>query len=341
MSLHPGTTRDPRLDLLRIVAAVAVVCIHVTSPVVSQRAELRDGGWWVGNLADSFSRWCVPVFVMVSGALMLSASRSVGILAFYKARARKLLVPLLFWSVFYVALRAYIDGQLEPGDALSRVARGLPHFHLWYVFMLLGLYVFVPFLQRFVAASSRSELHAFAWIGFGLAGICLVTDRLNETVPNTFVGLFVPYIPYLVLGHLLASEPAHGRSTGRWITVVAGSVAIALASYLLYPVVGPRAWDAMYEYLNPVVVLVSVAVFRLGMSSSIDSKAVRWLAPLTFGIYLIHPFWLMVLYKVGLHGSTIHPTVGIPATMALALGLSTTSVWAMSRLPYLRAVVPA
>ena len=54
------------LDNSRIIAIFAVVVLHAAvSPVVDTPFGSTD--WWAGNLINAFSRWCVPVFVMISG----------------------------------------------------------------------------------------------------------------------------------------------------------------------------------------------------------------------------------------------------------------------------------
>ena len=63
--------RDVRLDLLRVIAILGVIWLHVSGEVVTASPNPGDEEWWVGNVADAFSRWCVPLFVMASGALLL------------------------------------------------------------------------------------------------------------------------------------------------------------------------------------------------------------------------------------------------------------------------------
>jgi surface polysaccharide O-acyltransferase-like enzyme len=337
-------SRDARLDVLRIVATVAVVVIHVSGAVVAARASMRDLGWWVGNVADAMSRFAVPVFVMVTGSLLLGSPRQQTPAEFYRARFGKLLVPLVFWSVFYLCMRAYIDGRFDAERAVVRLATGTPHFHLWYLYMLAGLYVVTPFLKRLVQVSSHREILFLAVAGVSMAGVVLMADRLAGAQPPLFVSLFVPYIPYLLLGYLLVKRDLPIPSLHLWVAALACTAAIAIGLYLLVPSLDSRAWDLMYENLSPLVTILSVAVFLLGLRANVRSASwravVEALAPLTFGIYLIHPFWLMFLYKFGLSGETFHPLAGVPLTVAAALLLSGASVAVLVKIPFARAVVP-
>ena len=82
------------LDWLRILAALAVVTIHVSASVVTDSAQEYKSPWMAGNFYDSIGRWCVPIFVMISGALMLSSKRDVTIRDFLQKKMSKILIPL-------------------------------------------------------------------------------------------------------------------------------------------------------------------------------------------------------------------------------------------------------
>ncbi|MVT29351.1 acyltransferase family protein [Acidovorax citrulli] len=62
---------DPKLDSIRIIACLAVVLLHVSARPIYMQKELSQWGWMLGNAVSSLTHWCVPVFVMLSGALVL------------------------------------------------------------------------------------------------------------------------------------------------------------------------------------------------------------------------------------------------------------------------------
>ncbi|WP_222705792.1 acyltransferase [Salidesulfovibrio onnuriiensis] len=99
------------LDLLRCMAAVAVVVIHVLGPYREQINNISNGAWETATTFNTLSRWAVPVFIMITGALMLSDTRKFNIGYFFKRRLRKVLVPFLAWSIFY----AWLSGVSPTG----------------------------------------------------------------------------------------------------------------------------------------------------------------------------------------------------------------------------------
>src|SRR3989304_5868153 len=83
------------LDNARISAIFAVVLLHVAYGVVIEN-DIGTNYWWFANIFDSSARWCVPVFVMISGALLLDSSKNEDSLTFYKKRLSRILLPVLF-----------------------------------------------------------------------------------------------------------------------------------------------------------------------------------------------------------------------------------------------------
>ena len=91
------------LDNSRLIATFAAVFLHVAAGVVVY-SNPGSQYWWAGNIYNSFVRWCVPVFVMVSGALLLNPNKMESMETFYKKRLSRILIPLLFWAT-YCSLR--------------------------------------------------------------------------------------------------------------------------------------------------------------------------------------------------------------------------------------------
>ena len=147
-----------QFDILRIAAAFAVVCVHVSADVaVNPNDTLLQ--WWMGNIGEVIGRWAVPVFVMVSGALLLGERKSFTPKEFYVRRAGRILVPLIFWTIVYLIfrrLRSHTGGTALLTDTI----KGVPYGHLWFLYMLMGLYAVTPLLRSFVAANSQATITA-------------------------------------------------------------------------------------------------------------------------------------------------------------------------------------
>jgi len=96
------TSRILYIDILRIISIFAVVVLHVSAPFVVNIHTNGIETWWVGNIMDSSTRWCVPILIMISGKLMLGNEKEIELRDFLKKRLLKVLIPLLAWSFIYM-----------------------------------------------------------------------------------------------------------------------------------------------------------------------------------------------------------------------------------------------
>ncbi|GAB7209335.1 acyltransferase [Dickeya oryzae] len=100
------------LYIARIVSTFAVIVLHISAYTVSL-AELGSLSWWAGNIYDSLTRWCVPVFVMISGALLLSPEKNETLSFFYKKRMSRIFLSTGFFGPFFFYFMGYSQGKGE------------------------------------------------------------------------------------------------------------------------------------------------------------------------------------------------------------------------------------
>lgn len=192
---NPG--RRLELDGIRALAVLMVVCIHAAGQYTYVASGL-DAGWWCALIMDSLSRTCVPWFVMISGCLLLGGRPMDGVGVFYRKRLARLLIPFLFWAAIYLSWRRYVHGDTSGlGELLVEIVTGPVYFHMWYLYMVAGLFAAAPFLGRMVAALTDRE--ALWFIGVWFCGASLLPYyewlvRAEVTVPlgwfGSFFGLF-------------------------------------------------------------------------------------------------------------------------------------------------------
>ncbi len=298
------------MDVLRILAMAAVVVIHAVAPVVETRTtDFGSATWWTANALDAATRWCVPVFVMVSGALLLDPAKRMTVRSFYARRVHRVGIPLVAWIGFYLLFReVYNAGGITAQEAAAEVASGSVFLHLYFLFILLGLYVLTPYLRVLTLHAPPRMMWGFTVIMLGLG----LTDQAIGTLvgqgqPNA-VTRFLPYVGYFVAGWLLRDV-----SLGRRRVLLAGAAfvvswaAIALGTGLVADVVG---WNQtagyLYGFLSPPVVVMSVSAYvllravgtrLLRTASETVVRRVQLVAGLTFGVYLVHPALLLPLRR--------------------------------------------
>jgi surface polysaccharide O-acyltransferase-like enzyme len=327
--------RNAVLDQFRVLAALAVVSVHVSGIWVMRDPDIHSWMWWVGNFAASFSRWCVPVFVMISGALLLKAPAPSTIGEFYVKRALRLLPCTAFWSIFYLGFQAYTSRKIDPQLIFENMLHGKPFYHLWYLYMLLGLVLFTPFLKIMVESASKSMLQV-ALIGcFVISSV----EALFGVGDSTFLSKFLSYIGYFLLGYYFDKYPrSHGRF-GLVISLLLAGLLVAVLTGALLPMMGPKAWALMYDFLNPFVIMMSISIYLLVIEHVGIYSPLLKIAPLTLGIYVIHPTWIWLLNWVHFDRNLSDPLVGIPVIVLTVFLLSTLSAAVFIRIPYLKRTI--
>lgn len=337
----------PWLNNARILATFAVVLLHV-SAIVMRSSELGTVQWWAGNFYDSLARWCVPVFVMISGALLLDPEKKDEELwVFYKKRLSRILIPLLFWSAFYLLwtyVKSFATGEVPALEVLAgNLLLGRPYFHLWFFYMILALYLFAPFLRRIVASSTERELLFATCLLFCIASASEFYGALHpDASPGLVVAQMPYYIAYFVTGYLIQHRACRASGLVPYLIFALAAGATMLGYYWgeLWHVL--RDGKYFYGYLSVTVIPMSVSLFYLMQrwnSPIFGARASGWITPLTMGIYVIHPV-ILELFRFAKIGAMSHLTVvSVPLFTTLVFSLSMVGAWAISQIPYIRRTI--
>ena len=136
----PVSPRLPYADVLRVAATMAVVALHASAAVVLAPGSVTPAQWAVANALDAATRWAIPVFVMLSGALLLSPAKRTGPVEFARRRARRVLVPFLFWVPAYLLWGHWVHrAGISFWSVCDKLAHGRPAPHLYFLFLIIGL----------------------------------------------------------------------------------------------------------------------------------------------------------------------------------------------------------
>ncbi|PAT40041.1 hypothetical protein CK623_07710 [Vandammella animalimorsus] len=331
-----------------------MVLLHVAAGAVVY-APLGSANWWAGNAWDAAMRGCVPVFVMLSGCLLLTPYNAAASWQVQRQRLARLLVPLLFWGLFYNAWLLLQQAQglgslgaawqaLAPGLAQSWLA-GAPHFHLWFLSMLAGLYLLTPWLARRSAAMPMARRRTLALALLAIAALLSLAQYGGlRLLPTLFCTLWLPFLGYYLYGSTLQQAPAR---TPRWPAAAAllwglAALATMLGLYAVARRHGLATGLYFYDYLSPGVIAMSLAAAHLlrRLQRPLLGRATSAVARHTLGIYLLHP---LVLDVIGRHGLLPAGLLGqwdfIPLAAACALLVSLLLSALLARLPGLRRVV--
>ena len=314
------------LDVLRLVALLMVIAGHSVDMYNATPQDDPMNGFW-GAFIGSLMRPSVPLFAMMTGLLLLPVRESAG--DFYRRRIPRVLVPMVIWSAIYY-LVPWLTGVLgmdlsvvsilypfefspsqDFGDALHNIAMIPFAFngyttHMWYIYMLIGLYLIMPFFSAWIEKNDRTLVRTFIimWccsLMLPYLSQILSPDLFGRCAWNEFGTFyyFAGFAGYLLLGHLLGKgNPLPSRKiiamgamlyfAGYIITYTGFSSMIVQYSYEQEPELIEMFW----QFCSPNVALMAIGMFLAAQRVKIHSERVqRALANITkcgFGIYLMH-----------------------------------------------------
>lgn len=322
--------RDYTIDTLRTISALMVILIHVAMEYVNPAIQSQDFNlsFWVGNITDSFSRVCVPIFVLISGMFLLGRDESFK--ESYKKRASKILIPLIFWTIFYLvylfALRIIANVDPDTDTLIKSIMLGQPFYHMWYIYMLIGLYLVTPIINIIVSKVSRKSLWTVA-IGFLIFG--MAHSVYNRELENNliFILWFVDYLGYFLIGYLLRDAKIRVSSSVLVTIYLISGLLISILSFCT-----ARCKGNLYFYgpLSPFVIIASLSFFGWFRRMSLRENILSRISHLTLGVYLIHAgvlhFSAYLFNKFDIHYFD-NAFIGIPVKFSIALSISLVISW--------------
>ncbi|MCM0322085.1 acyltransferase [Bacteroides fragilis] len=370
MELQKNPQHIVWLDVVRFVAMFTVVCCHCTDPFnfyPGTAPNIDEIKLW-GAIYGALLRPCVPLFVMITGALLLPVRGEVSV--FYKKRIPRVLWPFLIWSVIY-NLFPWITGLLgiKPeiildffpysGEEVMRQSLSISldyiaqipfnfsivDVHMWYIYLLIGLYFYLPVFSAWVEkASDKAKL----WF-LGAWAVTLLLPYYNQFVAQYLWGTcswnafgmfyyFAGFNGYLLLGHYLRNlDWTLGKilAIGLPMFVIGYAVTFFGFRYITaLPEYSDEMLELFFTYCSLNVVMMTIPVFMLCKKVNFRSEGIKKaLANLTlcgFGIYMIHYFFtgpsVLLVRTLG-----VPLGIQIPVASVFAFGASWLIVWAVYR----------
>lgn len=305
-------TRNYGLDLLRVLACYLVIQIHAGEffYIGDAGAVLSgDGPFWIG-IINSLCRTAVPLFVMISGFFLLPVKEEMD--TFFKKRFIRVAVPFVIWCMLYAIYKVFM-GQTSWTEAGVNILHIPVNFgtdvgHLWYIYMLIGLYLFAPIISPWVASASRKgmEFYLVIW------AITLCVPYIHVVFPailgecywnqTPLLYYFSGFLGYMILAayikKFMFEKRAWNLPVGLLLIFVGYAITAGGFISLLDSKYVPNlelTWG--FETIN--VCMMSVGIFLLlknvhfANPSSAFVRGIADISRLSYGMYLLH---IMILF---------------------------------------------
>lgn len=339
--------RMTRYDLLRLIACFGVVLLHVSNSYwYSVDVGSRD--FAVMTVYNSFTRFAVPVFFMLSGLFLLDPEKEFKVKKWVQ-RLGKLALCFFLWSIFYAFQSVLFHGFRQGWDsvteemwrdALTRLVMG--HGHMWFLRDLFGFYLLLPVLRKICEDMRVLGYFLLLWAAVRFVVVPLMPEvcggMVLAAVTNMHLHMLTGFIGYFIGGYFL--HKAYIPRAGRYLLYVAGAASLVFT--MIATLVSCRESGTYNDqWLLPSninVLFMSAAVFVLFRHIRLpkglaEAKWVPAMAGCTFFVYMIHPFFIEKLNLLGIKVTAYPVDLSIPA---LTIGIFAAAMllgWLAGKIP--------
>jgi len=331
------------IDWLRVISTLAVIIIHSAANLNRQFGQVLPQEWWAANVWQGISRFCVPVFFMISGVTVLG--RDLPIKDHFRKPFIRIVIPFLFWHSAYMFFNWFVRYRAMPMNLwdtakfIGNQFQNYSSYHFWYIYTLIGIYCILPVFNKWIIRASKLELEVFL-------GIWLLTFLVNNE------GLFgwkftidLPYnsgyLGYMVLGYYFH----HQVFEDKLIKKLALFMFLLGVGMVLFPTYWISTFQGkldlrFYGNFSPGVLFESVGIFLLAKYYAWDWKIwglerIRNFVSInSYGIYCAHLLGLFYLAKIGVHFHVFQPFLGIPVTAIVCLVVCGILVVLLKKIPF-------
>lgn len=316
-------------DVCRLIAMFGVLVIHISAPIFYDYRNIELNSFLVANALDSLARVSVPLFAMLSGALLLGRNMSQG-LGGVVSRVMKVALPLAFWSVLHVFWLNYWTGKpLSVPNALFQALQGPVMYHLWFVYMTIGVYILLPVLQPISVALLASKRLAVYFFGVWFLVNSVTVYFPVSILTHLTLSSFLNWPGYFLLGFYLVRSDVLSK-----VPVWCSGVVFFLASLVTFLIswrlnsLSPVPDETAFLYFSPNVLIAACAAFHMIREIRVPAVLVRpvgFLSSIVFPVYFMH-LLVIDLIKAGMFGFTLNLASMSTFTSILSLSLCTFAV---------------
>jgi surface polysaccharide O-acyltransferase-like enzyme len=346
------TNKANWIDYARVIAIVMVILLHTSAPLLHQFNDLPAHYWLTANIYDSIVRVSVPIFFLVSGHLLLRKSEPIS--TFLSKRMNKLLLPFVFWSLFFVFWKGFVENNTGVSfwHIYSLILQP-SYYHLWFLYALIGIYLFIPLLRLITKEIENKVFFYYLTLWFFSVAIIPIVEKVIHTDSHYDLFSFSGFVGYFLLGHYLGSKTYSKKVAVKALIVfICATLITAYGTYYLTLHNQGVFSGYFYELSSPNVIIASIAIFIL-IKHSFDKdkvysgKVSGWIKSISdcsFGIYFTHVIFLYLLkegYKgINLSGSVGEPFIYILITACCTFLLSYITVLLIRKIPYMNRITP-
>ncbi|PYA62739.1 acyltransferase [Serratia marcescens] len=336
-------------DNLKVFSVIAVLLFHTSV----EYYKINEHGWVSAIAYSAITRFCVPIFFMVSGATIISKSES--LVCFFKKRALKIFPPLFFWSLLYSIILSKINGtDFNIMESIAGIVTSPVYIHFWFIYAIIGLYLMMPVFMSISEDKKIIVCTYYTSIWFLFASIIPYGRLVGLPIPE-YIGTpymfnemyqFFNYSGYMTLGFLVSNIELDSKKVAIKMLLLSILMSVALFFMVIQDsIMKGKITQDLWEFKTPLVVIFSVSVFLFfkNAKTSLTDKygdKLSSIAGLVFPVYLVHYLYIFLIVRhFGYAFKALPVIIQIPIETAIITLSSFITVFIMSKIPFINRLI--
>ncbi|MDR0874695.1 MAG: acyltransferase family protein [Clostridiales Family XIII bacterium] len=291
------------LNWLKVLACFAVVMIHTVSPLnVYYKDTFSDTEAYICVVLRNLWQWCIPLFLMISGTLFLSV-KNISLDRMLKKYVLRIVLALFLFGIPFAYMEhLFSSGYVfSPNDILlsaQDVFTGNSWVHLWYLYVIIGIYLITPMLKTYVTNADRKQVKYLLILLFAFTSALPLCSLFFGFTTAFHLPISSVYLFYFILGYYIfqydVTIPLPVLLGMLFLYFALTFAAAALPGVFIS---GNNGMMLAWEYNSPIVAMCAFSLFCLFRQYAKSNQWINRFVPLTFGIYLIHKLFTNVIYR--------------------------------------------
>lgn len=318
------------INSLRLLATLSVVWLHTSAGLLDTRDIMNfDVKFWL-----SCHKYCmqfgVPVFVMISGALFLNPAKEIGFPLLLRKYVKRIALALLIFGLPMCVVETYFSNTGGVINGIVHFVKGQSWAHMWYLYMLIGLYLITPIIKPFVAKASDKDWTTALILMFVISSLFPTMNAMGAGLTSWMI-ISTPYIFIYMLGYWLCWKAPQ--------RIIGNRLALTVVILLCLAIIVAKCYYGFnyYGYADPVTICLAAALFLLFRSLNVNWNLANRLAPYCFGIYLVHPVFINFTYKfLNINEGLVVPIHHFFIFFLLFTLLSLASTYILMKIPFMK-----
>lgn len=336
------------LNVVKTLGMFAILTLHTFATPYTYWSEFYDPvhkflAFFLKNILFS---WAVPVFVMASGALFLNPEKDIPYSKIFKKYVFRLIMVLLSFGYLFALMEKIFEVRALSASvflgSFVNVLKGESWSHLWFLYMIIGLYICTPPIKAMVCNMEKGAMITFVII----MGIFLSLMPLLSDLMGFKFGVYIPfsgiYILYFILGYLIHSEKICFSNYLSCIFISINLVYVIIGQFLPNNIVISGAAIKHLNNDSPLSVMMSIGVFSIIKNTvkQHENAFDTFFAPISFGVYIIHPLFINFLLKFLKFNPAFYPIYFVNIfVFSITLVGSVFSVVLLRKIPFVRKTI--